>query len=574
MSESGVSERKGDVRAPRRRGWRRWVWWVGGSVIVLLVAVAGVGSYVVRNAEPILRKRVIVSLEGRFHSPVELDALHISLVKGLEVSGSGLRIRYLAGPGEPDVQPAGAAPMLSVQSFDFHTGLRQLLEPRLRLVEVRVQGMQLDIPPKRVRGATADNPKRSGQPRLGALVDRIVCSDVTLTIENGTPGKAPLVFYVRNVTLRDVGDRKPFQFEAWLVNPKPVGDIHTTGHFGPWQDDAPRDTPMDGEYSFTNADLGTIKGIAGTLSSTGRYGGTLGEIGVTGTTETPNFSVDVSEHPVDLRTQFDATVDGTTGDTRLNRVYATLRNTALEVSGMVRRVSGAGASGAGVAMPGDSAQNVPGHSIDISVESDQARVEDILTLATKTSPPLMQGAMTLKAHLEIPPGHVSVSKKVKVEGTFAIRGATFSNAKWQETVDTLSMRAKGNAEEAKAGDATRVDSEMRGSFALADAVLKVSGLHYEMPGAQADLTGRYGLDGETFDFAGTVRTKATASQMLTGWKSMLAKPFDPLFKRDGAGLEIPITISGTKADPKLGLDLGKMLSHPKDAGAKNAGGPP
>ncbi len=67
-------------------------------------------------------------------------------------------------------------------------------------------------------------------------------------------------------------------------------------------------------------------------------------------------------------------------------------------------------------MPGDSAENVPGHFIDIAVESDQARVEDILTLAAKTSPPLMQGAMTLKAHLEIPPGKVSVSKKMQGAG--------------------------------------------------------------------------------------------------------------------------------------------------------------
>ena len=571
MSESGVRERNVDVRARPQRGWRRWAWWVGGATLGLLVAAGGVAAYLVRNAEPILRRRVVASLEERFHSPVELDALHISLAHGLEVIGGGLRIRYLAGPSEPDVQ-AGATPMLTVESFEFHTGLRQLFEPTLRVVELHVQGMHLDIPPKQERGTMSDNPKRRGQPRLGALVDRIVCSDVTLMIENGTPGKAPLVFYIRNVTLRDVGDKKPFHFEASLVNPKPVGDIHSTGHFGPWQDDAPRDTPVDGEYSFTNADLGTIKGIAGTLSSTGRYGGTLGEIGVTGETETPDFSVDVSEHPVDLRTQFNATVDGTTGDTRLNRVHATLRNTALDVSGMVRRVSGVGGDDA--AMPGDSAENVPGHSIDIAVESDQARVEDILSLAVKTSPPLMDGSMTLKAHLEIPPGKVSVSKKIKVEGTFAIRGATFSNTKWQETVDTLSMRAKGNPKEANAQDAERVASEMRGSFALADAVLQVSALHYEMPGAQADLSGKYGLDGEMFDIAGTVRTRATASQMLTGWKSVVAKPLDPLLKRNGAGLEIPITISGTKADPKLGVDLGKLLAHPREAGAKNSGGPP
>jgi hypothetical protein len=546
--------------------------------LVALVAGVGVAGYGVRNAEPILRRRVIASLEGRFHSPVELDALHISLAKGLEVSGSGLRIRYLAGPSEPDVQPRGAAPMLSVESFEFRTGLRQLFEPTLRVVEVHVQGMRLDIPPKQERGAMfgkdKDNPKRKGQPRLGVLVDRIVCSDVTLTIENGKPGKAPLVFDIRDVTLRDVGDKKPFVFDASLVNAKPVGDIHSTGHFGPWQDDAPRDTPVDGQYSFANADLGTIKGIAGTLSSTGRYSGTLGEIGVTGETETPDFALDVSEHPVELRTKFDATVDGTTGDTRLNAIHATLRNSALEVKGLVRRASDVLPAGDANAMPRKGPEDVAGHFIDISVESDRARIEDILTLATKTEPPLMDGAMTLQAHVEIPPGRVSVSKKVKVEGTFAIRGATFSNAKWQETVDKLSLRANGEAKEAKAGDAARVESEMDGTFALADAVVRVSALHYQMPGAQVDLAGTYGLDGETCNFDGTVRTKATASEMLTGWKSVLAKPFDPLFKRDGAGLEAPITIRGTKVEPKIGLDLGKLLFHPKGEDRRSAGGRP
>ena len=120
------------------------------------------------------------------------------------------------------------------------------------------------------------------------------------------------------------------------MNPKPVGEIHSTGHFGPWQDE-PRDTPVDGGFSFTQADLGTIKGISGTLSSSGTYRGRLGEIGVTGTTDTPNFALDVSEHPMDLKTVFDATVDGTTGDTRLNSVRASFLETVLQVSGMVIR---------------------------------------------------------------------------------------------------------------------------------------------------------------------------------------------------------------------------------------------
>ena len=532
---------------PRRRGVPRWLGWVGLAMVVVAVLLGMAAEYVMRNAEPILRRRVIASLEERFRSPVELDGLHISVLNGLQVSGEGLRILSLAGSGA-----AGAQPMVAVKSFEFHTGIRQLMEPKMRVDVVRVVGMRLNIPPKEERGALfPKQPQALGRVKTSMVVDKIVCSDMVLTIETSKPGKLPLVFEIRDVTLHDVGTGKPFLFEASLVNPKPVGEIRSTGHFGPWRSDEPRDTPVDGDYSFTNADLYPIKGIGGTLSSTGRYGGTLGEIGVVGTTDTPDFSLDVSEHPVDLKTEFDATVDGTTGDTRLNSVRATLLHTVLHVSGMVIQAGGRRGQAGTL---GDN----PGHLIDISVASDQARVEDLLRLAAKTSPPLMQGALTLRARLSIPPGQVSVSKKMRVQGRFTIRGATFSNASWQGTVDRLSMRASGHPEQANATDATRVSSEMGGSFALANALVDVPDLKYTMPGVEVNLAGKYGLNGDTFDFGGTVRTEATASEMLTGWKKILAMPFDPLFKKDGAGLQVPVKISGTRAAPKFGLDMGRL----------------
>jgi hypothetical protein len=544
------------ARAPdrRRRRFPRWLAWTAGLALVLLAAGAAVVAYVIHNAEPILRQRVIASLEERFRAPVELDAAHISLLRGLEASGTGLRVFPVGEQSQPDTHPAGAKPMLSVERFEFRTGLRALFEPTMRVGTVSVDGMRLNIPAKQSGAPQTPRLKLPAKWKLSIAMDKIVCRDVTLTIETNQPGKAPLVFAIHQVTLDDVGPGKAFPFDASLAIPKPVGEIHSTGHFGPWQPDDPRDTPVNGSYSFTNADLATIKGISGTLSSTGRYGGTLGEIGVVGTTDTPDFALDVSEHPVGLRTQFDATVDGTTGDTRLNSVQATLLHTVLQANGMVMRASD---------MPGG--ENVPGHFIVISVESSQARAEDLLRLGTRTSPPLMQGEMTLRARLNIPPGHTSLTRKMRVQGTFTIRGATFNNPQWQQTVNQMSERASGNPEQANAADAVHVASQMSGSFALANAMLDVSKLNYQMPGAQVDLTGKYGLDGETFDFAGTVRTKATASEMLTGWKSILAMPLDRLLKKNGAGLEIPIRINGTKSNPKLGLDLDKLFSHPNPA---------
>ena len=535
----------------------RWAEWTGGVFLLLVVATGVVLEYVILNAEPILRRRVIASLQARFNSPVELDALHISVFKGLQVTGEGLRILRIAGPEQPDAQPQGAPPMLTIRNFQFRAGLRELFEPTMRIGVVQVDGLELHIPPKQNRGPLMARDKAKKQPKITMLVDKIVVSKMTLTIETNKPGKLPLVFEIRNVTLHDVGRDKAFPFDAWLVNAKPVGQIHSSGQFGPWADAEPRDTPVSGDYTFTHADLGPIKGIAGILSSTGRYGGTLGEIGVTGQTDTPDFSLDTTQHPVDLKTQFDATVDGTTGDTVLNHVHATFLNTVLELQGKVIRARDIQGG----------AQNVAGHLIDIAVTSDHARIEDILLLAAKTKPAVVRGAMTLRAHLEIPPGQVSVTKKIRVQGTFTINGATFNNAKWQDTVDKLSQRASGEMKEAGPDDAKRVQSQMGGDFALAGSVVDISKLHYQIPGAVVDMAGKYSLDGKTVNFDGTVKTKATASQMLKGWKSIVAMPFDPLLKKDGAGLEVPITVRGTEDAPKLGLDMGKLgaqiFSHHK-----------
>ncbi len=59
--------------------------------------------------------------------------------------------------------------MLTVESFEFHTGLRQLFEPTMRVVEVQVQGMQLNIPPKQERGTMSDKPEAA---RAAAAGDR------------------------------------------------------------------------------------------------------------------------------------------------------------------------------------------------------------------------------------------------------------------------------------------------------------------------------------------------------------------------------------------------------------------
>lgn len=540
MEGCGLNEARIEVQTTKTRlqWWRRrWIVWIGVAFVLVAVVGAAAVMWGLRQMQPMLRKKVVETLSARFHSPVELDRLEVSMRRGVIVTGGGLRILYLAGPTKPDARP-NAPPMLVVDSFEFRTGWRELLRPTTRVVAVKVRGLQVNIPPKEERGkGMPDDLKRKGQSILGIAVDTIECTDAKVVIET-SKGKKPLEFDVSKLVLTDVGLKKPFQYDAVLRNPKPVGDVHSTGHFGPWQDDNPRDTPLDGSYEFTHADLSSIHGIGGILSSTGKFGGTLGEIAVEGVTETPDFRLDVSDHALPLHTEFKAVVDGTTGDTRLDEVKARVGRSELTASGAVARGVGA-----------------PGHDTDLHVVMEKGRIEDMLALGMKAKPALMRGALALKMHVEIPPGPASVSRKMRLAGTFAIHDAFLNNAKMQQQLDAMSERAKGKPHLANAQDAEVVGSTVSGRFSQADALLDVSELNFAMPGAQVAMSGQVHLVGSTFEFHGKVRTEATASQMTTGWKSLLLMPFDRLLKKNGAGVELPIKVTGTGSRYDLRLDF-------------------
>jgi hypothetical protein len=96
---------------------------------------------------------------------------------------------------------------------------------------------------------------------------------------------------------------------------------------------------------------------------------------------------------------------------------------------------------------------------------------------------------------------------------------------------------------------------MSAKFSLRHGQMNVDDLHYQIPGALVMMNGVYSIDGNVFEFKGHVRTDATASHMVTGWKSWLLKPVDPFLKKNGAGLELPISVSGTQGDVHFGLAL-------------------
>jgi hypothetical protein len=527
--------------------WR----WIGIVALALLACIVVAARMVIARAEPILRTRVVETLSNRFNGKVELASLHVSVVNGIEVAGDGLKV---FGTTDPNPYEPGVQALIGVQEFRFQTSLLSLFRSPMHVETVYVKGLELNIPPKGDRREMTNMGSKTR--KMAIFVDRFICEDTKLVINTSRPGKAPLEFDIGDLRMKDVGPGEPFQFDATLVNPKPVGNIQSTGLFGPWQQDSPRDTPVQGNYSFTNADLGTIKGIGGTLSSTGQYSGTLGNIAVQGKTDTPDFQIASSGHAVPLHTEFHAIVDGTSGDTYLQPVNATFLHSSFTANGSVVRVS-----------------TPKGHDIELDVVLDHAQIEDLLRLGVRTDPPVMSGPVEMKTRLSLVPGDENLTDRLKLAGNFHVLRAHFANEKVQGKLDSLSLRSQGKPKEAQAHGEENVPVDLRGVFTLKDGVLSFSLLHFIVPGTHVDMTGDYSLDGKTFDFHGTARLDAKVSQMTTGWKSILLKPIDPFFSKDGAGTEVPIRITGTESEPRFGLDFGHKDEHENigknvDTGAK------
>jgi AsmA-like C-terminal region len=514
------------------RGWR-WTFAAIGGLLVLLLVLVGVGS-----RTSVLRRVVSDTLADRFGSEVELGAFSVDLAPVVRVRGEGLVLRQR---GRRDVPP-----LITIRGFQLDGGIMGLLSRPRRFHLLRLDGLEIAIPPGGIKNAGAGSapagPSSGSGGASAIVVDRVEAHDATLALIPRQAGKEPRVFAMRRLTLESVGVAERIPFDVELTNPLPKGLVIARGTFGPWQKGEPGATPVGGSYTFNHADLSTIKGLGGTLDSTGSFAGQLGRIEVKGETRSTDFSLDIARHPMPLTTTFAAVVDGTDGDTYLDSVTALLGATRIAAKGSITRTPG-----------------VKGRTVAIHADIADGRIEDLLQLAVRSEQPLMTGAVALKTDLTLPPGEPDVVERLRLDGQFDLDAARFTDRTVQSKIAGMSQRARG-ADAAVPAD--NVMSDLRGSFRLRNGGLMLSQLTFGVPGATVRLDGSYGLRTEVLQFDGTLRMDATISQVAGGGvKSFVLKAIDPLFRKDKAGAVIPIRVRGTREQPKFGLDVARAISR-------------
>jgi hypothetical protein len=523
----------------RRR--RFWLWILGGAGgVFLLLLIAGIifGN----RLEPIARDRLVEYLSERFQSDIELRELNLRLFPRVSVTGKGLKFRWKKRTDIP--------PMVELGEFSFNMSYQDMVAPTKHISLVKLKDFQLNMPPKenQVREAKPGERVLAVAPETDPLpedtkpgsvvVDQLIADRTILRILPRDPEKPAATFELYELRLLGVGAGRPMTYRTRMKNYKPPGMIDCAGQFGPWVASEPGASPVSGDYDFKQADLGVFKGIAGILDAKGKFSGQLQSMDVNGEANVPDFRLNFAGNKVPLVTKYHAVVDGTSGNTFLKRVDATLGKTPMVVSGDIA-----------------GEKDVKGKEIELDAVIHNGRLEDVLQLAVKGGSP-MRGGISLKSKILIPRGDVDVIEKIGLRGNFRMSGVRFTNPDIQSKIDEFSRRASRQDHEEALNQAR---STFDSGFVVRNSVIRVSNFRYGVPGVEVDLNGTYGMQSEELDFAGVLRLDAKVSQMFTGIKSVALKAFDPLVSRKNKGTVVSITIGGTRQHPKYGLDFGRTL---------------
>jgi hypothetical protein len=503
--------------------------WIKIGVVVVLVAL-GIAGAAIATHWPFTRGSVIEALEQTFAGTVEVKSFQVTyFAPGCVLEGVTLR-RNVDHQGDPKTPAIASAERLTIQGS--YAGF--FMFPK-RVPRVKVEGLRVFASPESERAGTQPLPAHADQVKV--VIEEISADEAILEFSSGEVGARPLKFEIHKLTLNGVGHGRVMAFHAALRNPMPPGEIRTDGQFGPLRRDDPGKTRASGSYVFEHADLGAFAGIAGTLSSAGKFDGLLEQLEVAGNTDVPNFEVDHSrKHTVRMKTEFAATVNGMNGEVVLKSVSAEFGKTSLVVRGKVADKAGAA-----------------GKTVTLVGMQKQGTIEDWLQLLAKAERPAMTGAMNFRVQVEVPPGERDFIDRVNLQGDFAIGSADFTKPTTQNAVDTLSQVALGG----KPNEAppAAVEESMKGHVEMKEMVATFTDFDFGVPGALAHMHGTYGILTKKVDLHGTLRVDNKLSNGATGIKAVLLKVAEPFFKKKKQAEMVPIKMGGTYPNPSYGLDV-------------------
>lgn len=501
-----------------------------------------IGGVILATHWPFSQARVTKDLQESFPATVTFQKFRSTYFPHPGCEAEGATFARLG-------RPAGTPAVVTIQRLSVEAHYLDMLFRPGYVARIVMQGFRAQIPRLGTPLEDTGWKETPSKTRIGSVI-----ADGAVVEIARADSREPLRFEIHALKLGDVSRNEAMSYEVFMHNPLPPGDIRSSGKFGPWNSNDPGQTPVKGEYSFRHADLSVFEGLAGLLSSDDSFQGILQHIEARGTIDIPDFMVKHSQHAVHVSSEFHALINGTNGDVALDRVSATFLHTNVLAKADIS---------------GHAGEDGKTANVDLSVRD--GRIQDVLLLFVREPKAPLNGVTSFRAHVVIPPGERPFLEKVRLGGEFGIQEGQFVNSSTEASVEMLSERARGMKPDSTLDpqDQDRVISDLSGHVDLHNATANFSDLSFRVPGAHAQMHGTYNVESKAIDLHGTLKTDAEFSQMTSGFKSVLLKPFNSLFQRKHhPGSRLAIHLLGTYDDPQAGVDLTGKRSH----GGKAASG--
>ena len=499
---------------------------VGAALVIIFFSVLVIRVIL---KWPFTREAVTVALQDRFARTVEIRNFRSTYFPpGFIAEGVSFLHR----------EHKNLPPLITVQTLTLQGSYAGLFSVKKRVGHVQVVGLHVLVPPKSTNGKSHSiMPLTDSSSTKSVGIDEIQANGVVLEFMSSQRGKDPFKIEVERLTLDHVGEGGPISYHATLLNPEPRGEIRSSGQFGPWDSEEPGSTPVSGSYTYDDVNLSVYGGIAGMLSSRGKFSGTLDNIEAEGGVDIPNFHVSSGTQVVHLSTEFHAAVDAKNGDTDLASVQSHFDRTSIFSKG---------------AVTGHPGQHGKTAVLEISVKN--GRIEDMLHLFTEEKLPSMTGSLSLRPRVEVPPGPPGFLTKLRLEGDFGVGGGRFTDAQVQVPVNRLSESARGETRKQEDSDPQTVVSNLKGHVSVKDGIAELSGVSFSTPGTLAEMRGTYNLLNKTINMMGVLHTNGKLADTTSGFKAVVLKAIVPFLKKKSVTI-VPFTITGTSTHPAFALDF-------------------
>ena len=300
--------------------------WLIACGLVFLVA-ASTAFYFIREHWPYRYREIKPMLEDDLASQLTFTSYHRTYFPNPGFVATGLTMHRKSALNLP---PIGHTDQMIVQGR-----WSDLFLLRRRVQTIEVTGLHIIIPPIGSKANQQNFPPGSSSDFTGPDTAIGVFKFHNALLEIMKNDGTRLLFPIHELDFYGVEKNKASTYALDMQNALPSGQVYAKGAFGPLHDKDLATTPLSGQFTYTSVNLGDVGDIGGTLSSSGKFWGTLGAIEAEGFSTTPDFAIDDGKAtPVTGAVR--CTVNGLNGDVLLHSIDATTGKTHIHASGAVQ----------------------------------------------------------------------------------------------------------------------------------------------------------------------------------------------------------------------------------------------